>query len=91
MECGVNGAPVGYLAQFPVPNYLLWSLSSSESAGKEPPESSSMVATSTLKTKSSDCVWEPVDRRYYPACIEKGGLTCRTLPPVLLSNQIDTT
>eukprot|EP00066_Takifugu_rubripes_P010663 XP_003978664.1 PREDICTED: DNA damage-inducible transcript 4-like protein [Takifugu rubripes] len=29
-----------------------------------------MVATSTLKSKS-DCVWEPVDRQYYPACIER--------------------
>lgn len=33
-----------------------------------------MVATSTLKTKSSECVSELVDRRCDQACIEKG--TC---------------
>lgn len=31
-----------------------------------------MVATSTLKTKSSECISELVDRRYDPACIDKG-------------------
>lgn len=31
-----------------------------------------MVATSTLKTKSSECISELVDRRYDQACIEKG-------------------
>lgn len=30
-----------------------------------------MVATSTLKTKSSECISELVDRRYDQACIEK--------------------
>lgn len=34
-------------------------------------ESITMVATSTLKTKSSDCISELVDRRYDQACIEK--------------------
>lgn len=34
-----------------------------------------MVATSTLKTKNSDCVSELVERRYDQVCIEKGGFT----------------
>lgn len=31
-----------------------------------------MVATSTLKTKSSDCISDQVDRKYDQVCIEKG-------------------
>lgn len=34
-----------------------------------------MVATSTLKTKNSECISELVERRYDQACIEKGGFT----------------
>lgn len=34
-----------------------------------------MVATSTLKAKSSDCISELVERRYDQVFIEKGGYT----------------
>lgn len=60
------------------------SLRFTESARQQPAKSTRMVATSTRKTKSGDCVWEPVERRYDPACIEKGELTCRALPVPLL-------
>ena len=51
--------------------------SSLETAGKAPTptvetKSFTMVATSTLKTKSSECITDLVDRRYDQACIEKG-------------------
>lgn len=68
------------------PNYivvvfcmLFFSGSFAETTGKQstPGEikTVTMVATSTLKTKSSDCISDLVERRYDQACIEKGKLT----------------
>lgn len=51
----------------------------SKTTGKRPTAGKiravTMVATSTLKTKSSECISELVERRYDQVCIEKGELT----------------